>query len=380
MKTKRNAQLLQGNQACSLGALDAGVRFYAGYPITPSTEIAEFMAEELPKVGGKFIQMEDEIAGIGAVVGAALTGTKALTATSGPGFSLMQEIIGFAAMTEVPCVIVNVQRMGPSTGGPTSPAQADIMQARWGTHGDHPVIALSPGSVLEAYTLTIKAVNFSEKYRVPVIFLLDEVIGHLREKVVLPELNELEIIDRKRPTVSPEQYKPYAVDESGIPAMADFGQGYHWHVTGLNHDETGGPTGKADVINQQLSRLFHKLDQYRDEITLYQTFDVEDAEYLLISFGCSTRSSLAAVELLRNEGIKVGLLQLQTIWPFPDHVIKDFTKNKKGVFVVEMNVGQLCLEVERTIGNRDLLSRINKINGELITPQEIIDKVKEVAL
>jgi 2-oxoglutarate ferredoxin oxidoreductase subunit alpha len=379
LRTKGNAQLLQGNQACSLGALDAGVRFYAGYPITPSTEIAEFMAEELPKVGGKFIQMEDEIAGIGAVVGAALTGTKALTATSGPGFSLMQETIGYASMTEVPCVIVNVQRMGPSTGGPTSPAQADLMQARWGTHGDHSIIALSPGSVLEAYTLTIKAINFSEKYRVPVIFLLDEVIGHMRENVVLPEKNELEIIERKRPTVTPDEYKPYAADKSGIPAMADFGEGYRWHVTGLNHDETGGNTGKPEVINRQLTRLFHKLEPYMDELTLYQTFDLEDAEYLLISFGCSTRSSLAAIELLRKQGIKAGLLQLQTIWPFPDRLIKELTANKKGVFVVEMNAGQLCLEVERTICSRDVLYQINKINGELITPQEIIDKVKEVA-
>ena len=379
MNTKRKAQLLQGNQACSLGAIDAGVRFYAGYPITPSTEIAEFMAVELPKLAGKFIQMEDEIGGIGAVVGAALTGVKALTATSGPGFSLMQETIGYASMTEVPCVIVNVQRMGPSTGGPTAPAQADMMQARWGTHGDHPVIALTPGSVLEAYTLTIKAINFSEKYRVPVIFLLDEVIGHMREKVVLPDKNELEIIERPRPTVSPDDYKPYAADESGIPAMADFGEGYRWHVTGLNHDETGGNAGKAEVVNQQLTRLFHKLHQHIEDITLYETFDVEDAEYLLISYGCSTRSSLAAIELLRKQGIKAGLLQLQTIWPFPDQIIKEFTANKKGVFVVEMNDGQICLEVERTICSRDVLYRINKINGELITPQEIFDKVKEVA-
>ncbi|HHY06524.1 MAG TPA: 2-oxoacid:acceptor oxidoreductase subunit alpha [Clostridia bacterium] len=377
MGTTRKAQLLQGNQACSLAALEAGVRFYAGYPITPSTEIAEFMARELPKIGGKFIQMEDELAGMGAVVGASLTGVKALTATSGPGFSLKQENIGFAAMAEIPCVIVNVQRMGPSTGGPTAPAQGDLMQARWGTHGDHPVIALSPASVLEAYTLTIKAVNFSEKFRVPVIFLMDEVIGHMREKVVLPDRDELEIVERKRPTVSPEEYKPYAADESGIPAMADFGQGYRWHVTGLNHDQTGNPTGKTAVLEKELSRLFHKLEPYREEITLYQTFQVEDAEYLLISFGCSARSSLAAVEILRKQGIKAGLLQLQTIWPFPDQVIKEFTTDKKGVFVVEMNAGQLCLEVQRTMQNRKLLNSITKINGELFTPQEIVNKVKE---
>jgi 2-oxoglutarate ferredoxin oxidoreductase subunit alpha len=375
--TKRKAQLLQGNQACSLAALDAGVRFYAGYPITPSTEIAEFMARELPKIGGKFIQMEDELAGMGAVVGASLTGVKALTATSGPGFSLKQENIGFAAMAEIPCVIVNVQRMGPSTGGPTAPAQGDLMQARWGTHGDHPVIALSPASVLEAYSLTVKAVNFSEKFRVPVIFLMDEVIGHMREKVVLPDRDELEIAERKRPTVSPEEYKPYAAEESGVPAMADFGQGYRWHVTGLNHDQTGSPTGKTAVLEKELTRLFHKLEPYREEITLYQTFQVEDAEYLLISFGCSARSSLAAIEILRKQGHKAGLLQLQTIWPFPDQVIKKFTADKKGIFVVEMNDGQLCLEVQRTMAKRELLNSITKINGELFTPQEIVNKVKE---
>lgn len=375
--TPPKAQLLQGNQACALGALAAGVRFYAGYPITPSTEIAEFMAEMLPKVGGKFIQMEDEIAGIGAVIGAALTGIKTLTATSGPGFSLKQEHIGFAAMAEIPCVVVNVQRMGPSTGGPTFPAQGDVMQARWGTHGDHPVITLAPASVLEAYTLTINALNFAEKFRVPVILLLDEVIGHLREKVVLPTLNELEIIDRKRPAVSPKDYQPYATDESGIPAMADFGKGYHWHVTGLNHDQAGNPTGKTQIIEQQLTRLLHKLEPYCDEITLYQTWETDDAEYLLISYGCSARSSLEAIEILRKQGIKTGLLQLQTIWPFPEQVIREFTAHKKGVFVPEMNAGQLRLEVERTMYNKELLQGINKINGELITPAEIVNKVKE---
>ncbi len=251
------------------------------------------------------------------------------------------------------------------------------MQARWGTHGDHPVITLAPASVLEAYTLTINALNFAEKFRVPVILLLDEVIGHLREKVVLPTLNELEIIDRKRPAVSPKDYQPYATDESGIPAMADFGKGYHWHVTGLNHDQAGSPTGKTQIIEQQLTRLLHKLEPYCDEITLYQTWETDDAEYLLISYGCSARSSLEAIEILRKQGIKTGLLQLQTIWPFPEQVIREFTAHKKGVFVPEMNAGQLRLEVERTMYNKELLQGINKINGELITPAEIVNKVKE---
>ena len=379
MRMDKKARLLQGNQACAKAAIDAGVRFYAGYPITPSTEIAEFMAEELPKVGGKFIQMEDEIGGISAILGASLTGVKSITATSGPGFSLKQENIGFAAMTEIPCVIVNVQRLGPSTGGPTAPAQGDVMQARWGTHGDHPVIALTPASVLETYELTVKAVNFSEKFRVPVILLLDEVIGHLREKVVLPDVAELMIVNRKKPADPPGEYKPYQADESKIPAMADFGSGYRWHVTGLSHDENGAPTGKPGIVEKQLARLFTKLDAYRDEITLYKTYMTENAEYLIISFGCTARSAAEAVEILRKEGVKTGLLQLQTIWPFPEDIVENFCCGKKAVFVPELNCGQIRGEVRKVSGEKEKLVGINKINGELITPQEIAAKVKEVA-
>lgn len=379
MPGEKKYRLLQGNQACCMAALDAGVRFYAGYPITPSTEIAEFMAAELPKAGGKFIQMEDEIGGMGAVLGAALTGAKALTATSGPGFSLKQELIGYAAMAEIPCTIVNVQRLGPSTGGPTSPAQGDVMQARWGTHGDHPVIALSPASVLEAYELTVKAVNFSEKFRVPVIILLDEVVGHMRESVRLPGPQELEKADRKRPSLPPEEYKPYEADESGIPAMADFGLGYRWHVTGLTHDASGAPTGKSQVIKKQMDRLLTKLDKYMQEITLYKTQNVDDAEYLLVSFGCSARSSAEAAARLREEGLKVGLLQLQTIWPFPDQVVEGLCQGKKAVFVPELNNGQVRGEIQRVLPREQLLVGINKINGEPITPQEISQKIKEVA-
>lgn len=379
MGKERKPQLLQGNQACSLAAIDAGVRFYAGYPITPSTEIAEIMSEELPKVGGRFIQMEDEIAGMGAVLGAALTGVKTLTATSGPGFSLKQENIGFAAMAEIPCVIVNVQRLGPSTGGPTAPAQGDVMQARWGTHGDHPVIALSPASVLESYELTVKAVNFAEKFRVPVIILLDEVVGHMREKVTLPEIEELEIIERKRPEVSADEYKPYLTDDSMIPEMADFGTGYRWHVTGLTHDDNGAPTGKADIINKQLTRLLTKLDKYTDEINLYKTYKTEDADYLLISFGCSARSSAEAVDLLRKEGIKAGMLQLQTIWPFPEKTVLEFINNKKAVWVPELNSGQVLGEIKKLNAKGIRLIGINKINGDIITPAEIVSGVKEVA-
>jgi len=379
MPEKRKTRLLQGNQACSMAAIAAGVRFYAGYPITPSTEIAEFMAEELPKIGGKFIQMEDEIAGMGAVLGASLTGVKVLTATSGPGFSLKQENIGFAAMAEIPCTIVNVQRLGPSTGGPTSPAQGDVMQARWGTHGDHPVLALCPASVAESYDLTVKAVNFAEKFRIPVVLLLDEVIGHMRENVVLPEPHELEIIERKRPRVEPQDYKPYQADADGIPAMADFGTGYRWHVTGLAHDESGAPTGKGPVINSQLTRLIHKLDPYLEEITFYKSYHTEDCQFLLISYGCSARSAAEAVENLRAKGIKAGLLQLQTIWPFPDQVVADYCQGKKAVLVPELNSGQIRGEIQRVLGRDQLLLGINKINGELITPGEIQAKVEEVA-
>lgn len=379
MKREKKVQLLQGNQACSIAAIDAGVRFYAGYPITPSTEIAEFMAEELPKVGGKFIQMEDEIAGMSAVLGAALTGTKVITATSGPGFSLKQEAIGFAAIAEIPCVIVDVQRMGPSTGGPTSVAQGDVMQARWGTHGDHPVFAFSPASVLESYELTIQAFNFSEKYRVPVVILLDEIVGHMRESVTLPDPDELTIVDRKRPTVSPADYVPYQPEEDGIPTMADFGTGYHWHVTGLVHGENGAATGNAEVIDRQLTRIFDKMEKYKDEVNLYKTQAADDAEYLLVSFGCTARSAAEAVAELRQMGIKAGLLQMQTIWPFPEKTIREYTTGKKCVIVPELNMGQVRGEIQKYIDKEIPLYGINKINGEPITPQEIINKVKEVA-
>ncbi|HWJ03380.1 MAG TPA: 2-oxoacid:acceptor oxidoreductase subunit alpha, partial [Verrucomicrobiae bacterium] len=277
------AQLMQGNEACAKGALAAGVRFYAGYPITPSTEIAELMAEELPLVGGTFIQMEDEIASMAAVIGASLAGSKALTATSGPGFSLKQENLGYAIATEVPCVVVNVQRSGPSTGLPTAPAQADVMQAKWGTHGDHPVIALCPSSVQECYELTVTAFNFAEEFRTAVIMLMDEVVGHLREKVELPE--SLPVVNRKKPSVPPERYVPYENDDSMIPAMANFGEGYRYHVTGLTHGENGLPTGKPEVAGRALDRLMQKFDPYLDRIQLLEEIYLEDAELVVVAYG-----------------------------------------------------------------------------------------------
>ena len=274
-------RLMQGNQACAEGMIAAGVRFFAGYPITPSTEVAEIMAEELPKLGGKFIQMEDEIAGMGATIGASLTGVKSLTATSGPGFSLKQELIGYACMAEVPCVIVNVQRMGPSTGLPTSPAQGDVMQARWGTHGDHGIIALSPGSVREAFDVAVASVNFSEKYRTPVILLLDEVIGHMRERVELPEASELTLVNRKTPTEPPETFQAYKPGEDGVPPMAPFGEGYYHHVTGLVHTHTGMPSGGGAVTNELVRRLESKIYRAQDDITMYTEDGIEGADVSL---------------------------------------------------------------------------------------------------
>lgn len=376
--TGKKARLIQGNKACSEGALAAGVRFYAGYPITPSTEIAEIMSEELPKLGGKFVQMEDEIAGMACVIGAALTGKKVLTASSGPGISLKQEAIGYACITEIPCVIVNVQRLGPSTGGPTSSAQGDIMQARWGAHGDHPIIALCPASVYECFTLTVTAVNFAEKYRTPVYILLDEIIGHMREKVELPEYEEIEIIDRKKPTCSPAEYKPYKIDESMIPAMADFGSGYKWHVTGLFHDETGFPTGKPEIVDAQLQRLMNKFSKYEDEILMWDEVMTDDAEILLVGYGSTARSALDAVETLRAEGIKVGLFRPITIWPFPEKALRARLEQIKHIIVPEMNYGQLILEVERICKDKTAVSGLFKVNSLPITPDEIAAKVREV--
>lgn len=372
------ARLMQGNEAVAEGALAAGVRFFAGYPITPSTEIAEIMAERLPRMGGKFIQMEDEIAGLAAVIGASLAGVKSITATSGPGFSLMQENIGFAAMAEVPCVIVNVQRSGPSTGMPTAPAQGDVMQARWGTHGDHPVIVLSPSSVREAYDLTVRAVNLAEKYRVPVVLLLDEVIGHLREKVILPAPGELEIVNRKGPGVAPAGYLPYRPDETGVPPMANFGDGYRYHVTGLAHDELGLPTNNPEVAEQLLLRLHEKINRNLDDIIMDDSMHLEDAGVVVLAYGATARSAGRAVREARNSGIKAGLYRPLTLWPFPARRVAAVAEKVHTIIVPEMNLGQYRLEVERVVGDRDRVRGVNRVNGELITPGEILALLQEV--
>ncbi|HOM42649.1 MAG TPA: 2-oxoacid:acceptor oxidoreductase subunit alpha [Bacillota bacterium] len=375
---KSKVRLMQGNEACVEGAIAAGMRFYAGYPITPSTEIAELSAERLPLVGGRFMQMEDEIGGMAAIIGASLTGAKSMTATSGPGFSLKQENIGYASIAEVPCVIVNVQRGGPSTGMPTSPAQGEIMQARWGTHGDHPVIALTPSSVRETFDLTIKAFNFAEKYRTPVILLMDEVIGHMREKVQLPDISEIEIIDRKRPDCSSEEYLPYEADNDLVPPMADFGTGYRYHVTGLVHDETGFPSNSTAVADKLIRRLSNKIEIHRDEIESWEEENTEDAEVLILSYGCVARSSKSAMNILRERGIKAGTFRPITIWPFPEKRLRELAAKVKTIVVPEMNLGQLVLEVERICGCNAKIEKLNKVSCEIIYPEKIVSKIEEV--
>lgn len=371
-------KLLQGNEACVQGAIYAGMRFFAGYPITPSTEIAELSSLILPRLKGKFIQMEDEIASMAATIGASLAGEKAMTATSGPGFSLKQECIGYASLIEAPCVIVNVQRCGPSTGLPTSPSQGDLMQAKWGTHGDHPVIALSPSTVEETFKLTVTAFNFAEKYRMPVILLLDEVVGHLREKVRIPENGELEIIDRKEPACSKSEYKAYEYSDDFIPAMAQIGSGYKYNVTGLMHDETGFPTNSTKESQKLMDRLFKKIEYNLDDILIYENYKTDDAKILFVSFGGSTRSCKDAVNLLRDKNINAGLLSIKTVWPFPEQELERVSKDVDKIFVVEMNRGQMLLEVERILGKEKNIIGINKYNGDVITPEDIINSIKEV--
>jgi 2-oxoglutarate ferredoxin oxidoreductase subunit alpha len=376
-KPEPKAQLMQGNEACAEGALRAGCRFFAGYPITPASEIAERLSYQLPQVDGTFIQMEDEIASMGAVIGASLAGVKSMTATSGPGFSLMQENLGFACMAEVPCVVVNVMRGGPSTGLPTNPSQGDVMQARWGTHGDHPIIVLSPTSVMECFSLTVKAFNYSEKYRTPVILLMDEVVAHMREKVVLPDASEVEVIDRVKPSVPPEWYLPYEDTSFGVPPMGIFGEGYRYHVTGLVHDIRGFPTLRQDEIEPFLLRLFRKISTHFNDIQLFENFFIEDADLVIVAFGCTARSAHRAMVEARARGMKVGLLKLITLWPFPRRFVEPLTQAGKTLLVPEMNMGQISREVKRVNQGMTEVITVNKIDGTMITPQEILEKIEE---
>jgi len=378
-KSHQKELLLQGNEAVVEGALRAGCRFYAGYPITPATEISEILSVKLPQVDGTFIQMEDEIASLGAVIGASLAGVKAMTATSGPGFSLMQENLGFAVISEVPCVIVDVMRGGPSTGLPTMPSQSDVMQARWGTHGDHPIVVLSASTVRECFDMTIKAFNFSEKFRTPVILLIDEVVGHMREKIVLPNDGEVEVIDRVKPTVPPEWYIPYEDTPSGVPAMADFGEGYRYHVTGLTHDIRGFPTSRPDEIGPFVARLHRKISSHFSEIQIAEFFETEDAEVTMIAYGCVARSAKRAVIEAREKGLKVGLLKLMTLWPFMRAAVEKVLQTSKVVLVPEMNMGQISREVKRVNKGSAKVFTLNKVDGTIITPQEILGRIMEIS-
>lgn len=373
--SEKKYKLLQGNEACVEGALAAGMRFFAGYPITPSTEIAEISAQKLPQFGGKFIQMEDELASMAAIIGGSLTGLKSMTATSGPGFSLMQENLGYAAITEIPCVIVNVQRGGPSTGMPTSPAQGEIMQAKWGTHGDHPAVALTPNSVQETYEYAIEAFNIAEKYRTPVILLMDETVGHMREKIAFKDPSEIKVVNRKKPNCKPSEYKAYKPDDDMIPPMASFGEGYRYHVTGLTHDETGFPTNNNEVSGRLVQRIVDKIENNIDDLTYYEEYEMEDAEIAIIAFGGVSRAAKSAIDEMRKNNIKVGMFRPITIWPFLEKQIKDLSEKVKEIYVAEMNLGQYFLEVDRVAGKKCPVKKINKINGEIITPKEIANAV-----
>src|SRR5512138_982525 len=320
---------MQGNEAAAHGALYAGCNFFGGYPITPSTEVAEVMSVELPKVGGKFIQMEDEIGAMAALLGSALTGTKALTSTSGPGLSLKQELIGYGCIAEIPCVVYNVMRGGPSTGMPTGPSQSDVMCAKWGTHGDHPAICLVPASVQEVFEETVRAFNLAEKYRTPVMVMPDEIVAHMREQIVFPEPGELEVIDRTAPSVPPEQYKPYDTSFGDVPPLAAFGSGYRFHVTGLNKMADGFPTTKAAIVQAEEERQVRKVDANVDDIVQFEEYKLDDADVAIVAFGSTSRSARFAVNEARKQGIKAGLFRIKTFWPFPEKQLLALSKKVK---------------------------------------------------
>ncbi len=367
-----NIRFVQGNEACVEGALYAGLDFFAGYPITPSTEIAEILSARLPQKGGKFIQMEDEIASMCAIIGASLTGNKVMTATSGPGFSLKQEAIGYACMAEIPCVIANVQRGGPSTGNPTHVSQGDINQARWGTHGDHSIIALTASNHQDVFALTVEAFNFAETYRTPVIMLLDEAVGHMREKLVIPEQGSLPVVDRLRTSLGKDvDYHPYLPREDGRLPMADFGGHHRYNVTGLYHDMWGFPSANPKIVNELLRHLVDKIENNVQAITRYKEYFLDDAEYILVSYGSSARSALHLAEARRAKGEKIGLLELQSIWPFPVEMVREKCSAAKATLVVEMNMGQVMAQVKAAVDKPQRVFLANRIDGKLITPDDI---------
>ncbi|MBW1789397.1 MAG: 2-oxoacid:acceptor oxidoreductase subunit alpha [Deltaproteobacteria bacterium] len=373
-----NRRLLQGNEAVAEGAIYAGCRFFAGYPITPASEISEVLALQLPRIDGTFIQMEDEIAGMGAIIGASLAGLKSMTATSGPGFSLMQENLGYACIAETPCVVVNVMRRGPSTGLPTSPAQGDVMQARWGTHGDHPIIVLALSTVEDSFYRTIDAFNLSETYRVPVILLSDEIVAHTREIITLPPPGQIPVKDRPLPTMPPEWYIPFVDNPQGVPPMAPFGEGYRYHVTGLVHDNRGFPTQKTDEIEAFTRRLFRKITLGFGEIMMTEPYLMEDAEVGVIAYGSVARSARKAVFEARKRGIKAGLLELVTLFPFPRSHVEPVLSQCRAVLVPEMNMGQISREVNRINRWETEIEKHNRIDGQFMTPDEILDAIADM--
>ena len=368
--------LMQGDVACAEGAIAAGCRFFAGYPITPATEIAERMSRRMVEVGGIYVQMEDELASMAAVIGASWAGAKAMTATSGPGFSLMQENIGLAAMTETPCVVVNIMRGAPSTGQPTEPGQQDVMQAQWGSHGDYDVIAFAPSSVQEMFDLTIECFNMAETYRVPTFLLADGFIGHLWERVIIPPPEEIKIVERKKPTVPPEKYVPFRPDDDLVPPMANFGDGYKVHVTGLTHDEHGYPrTDDPKVQFELVQRLCEKIRKNADKIVKTKEFMLEDADVAVIAYGIASRASISAVRKAREAGVKAGLLRLVTVWPFPEKTVAELANRVKAIVVPEMNYGQIVREVERAAKETPVYF-LPKLGGEPHKPSEIFEVLR----
>ncbi len=373
-----NLQNIQGNHACAIAAIAAGCRFYAGYPITPSSEIAERMSVELPKVNGIFVQMEDEIASMAAIIGASAGGAKTMTATSGPGFSLKQENLGYAAGAEIPCVIVNVMRGGPSTGMPTRPAQGDIMQARWGTHGDYRVVVLTPWSVQEVYAQTVRAFNLSEALRVPVVVLLDEVIGHLVETLDLDEIEQAEAVERQWADRDAPDFQPYAFTDDSVPPMTKPGDGHRCHTTGLTHAENGFPTQHPETVERVMRRVLGKLDRHRELVEQVEQTDTEHAEVLITACGISARSAAGALDLLRAEGIRAGLFRPVTLWPFPEETFRRAVTGKRLVLVPEMNAGQLVYEIQRLTPPSVEVGALNRFDGEPISPQNIVARIKEL--
>ena len=369
---KENIKFIQGNEACVEGALYAGLDFFAGYPITPSTEIAELLSHRLPQKGGKFIQMEDEIASMGAIIGASLTGKKVMTATSGPGFSLMQEALGYAIMAEIPCVIVNVQRGGPSTGIPTHVSQGDVNQARWGTHGDHAIVTITASNHQDVFETTVHAFNISETYRTPVILLYDEVVGHMRERLVVPKKGELPLVERLRTSVKEGvDYHPYLPREDGRLPMSDFGGVHRYNVTGLFHDMWGFPSDNPKIVHGLLRHLVDKIQNNVNQIARYKEYYLKDAEIILISYGSSARSANHVVFSRRPRGEKLGHLELQTLWPFPYDLVREKCAKAKYIVVVEMNMGQIMHEVRRAVDQPEKVFLANRIDGVFITPTDI---------